>query len=103
VVVVVAFIALVLQFVIRPLLPKIQDERAALYLEEHEPSVDGAIFTSIEVDNALKAGTDQISPALAGRLKSNALERARMIGDGRRVDARGLRNSWALIGAVIVA
>src|SRR5215208_2285655 len=66
-----AFLALVFQFAVRPLLPKIRDERAALYLEEHEPSVDGAIFTSIEVDNALKGGNDQISPALAARLKSN--------------------------------
>src|SRR4051812_6081335 len=103
VVCVVAFFALLIQFVVRPMLPSIQDERAALYLEEHEPSVDGAIFTSIEVDNALKNGNQQISPALAGRLKSNAIERARTIGDGRRVDASGLRNSWALIAAVIVA
>ena len=98
---VVAFLALVIQFAVRPLLPKIRDERAALYLEEHEPSLDGAIFTSIEVDNALKAGADQISPALAGRLKSNALERARTISGGRRVDAMGLRTSWALIAGVV--
>ena len=103
VVCVIALLALLFQFVIRPLLPKIQDERAALYLEEHEPSVDGAIFTSIEVDNALKNGNDQISPALAGRLKSSAIERARTIGDGRRVDAAGLRNSWMLVAAVIAA
>jgi len=98
---VVAFIALIVQFVIRPLLPRIRDERTALYLEEHEPTVDGAIFTSIEVDNALKRGNDQISPALAERLKSNAIERARAIGDGRRVDAAGLRNSWLFVAVVI--
>src|ERR1043165_2456187 len=56
VVVIVAFVGLMVRFVVRPFLPKIRDERAALYLEEHEPSVDGAIFTSIEVDNALKNG-----------------------------------------------
>src|SRR3954462_6695915 len=57
---IVAFVALIIQFAVRPLLPRIQDERAALYLEEHEPTVDGAIFTSIEVDHALKTGNDQI-------------------------------------------
>src|SRR4051812_19747077 len=33
-----AFIALALQFVVRPLLPRVQDERVALYLEENEPT-----------------------------------------------------------------
>src|SRR3954466_5135538 len=46
VVCVVALLALAALFVVRPMLPKVQDERVALYLEEHEPSIDGAIFTS---------------------------------------------------------
>src|SRR6476661_382525 len=38
---VVAFIALMARLVVMPALPKVEDERAALYLEENESSVDG--------------------------------------------------------------
>jgi hypothetical protein len=103
VVCVIAFLALAARFVVKPLMPKVQDERVALYLEENEPSVDGAIFTSVEVDAALKAGNDRISPALAQRLHSNAVARAHSIGDGRRVDAAGVRNAWMIVGAVVLA
>ncbi|HET9424558.1 MAG TPA: hypothetical protein VFO55_04230 [Gemmatimonadaceae bacterium] len=99
---IVALIALAIRFVVMPILPKLRDERVALYLEEHEPSVDGAIFTSVEVDRAIRDGDDRISPALARRLSASAIERARTVGAGRRVDAAGVRNGWLMIAAVAV-
>src|SRR3954462_8354608 len=36
-----ALVVLAFVFVIRPLMPKVRDEQVALYLEEHEPSLEG--------------------------------------------------------------
>src|SRR4051812_32614233 len=52
-------------FVIRPLLPKVANERVALYLEEHEPSLEGALVTAVEMDAASRSGVAPRSAGLA--------------------------------------
>src|SRR5437870_9464179 len=39
---VLALLGLALWFIVRPLRPRIPDEQAALYVDEHEPSLEGA-------------------------------------------------------------
>ncbi len=84
-------------FTVRPLLSRVPDSRVALYLEEHEPSLDGQLLSAVEVgqgDNALH------SRALVDRLVASAIERCTAVQDGRRIDRQPLaRSSGVLAGA----
>src|SRR5437764_9440737 len=82
-----SFAALAAYFIVRPLRPTVPDARTALYVEEHEPSLEGTLFTAVEVETAARAGIVPRSPALSKRLMDSAVKRIRAIGEGRRVDA----------------
>src|SRR5688572_21890344 len=101
----VAVLALIVRFLILPLLPRVSDERVALYLEEHEPSLDAAVLSAVEVaGNEHPAANAAMSPALAKRLVENAVQRSRAIDNGRRVERLTLfRSSGALAGVALGA
>ena len=89
-------------FVVRPLLPKLGDDKVALYLEEHERSLKASLITAVEV-NAGRAWTNvPRSPALTDRLTSSALKRAHAANDGRAIDAGELRTNGGILAAVMV-
>ena len=100
---VLSFVGLAIYFIARPLRPKIGDSRTALYMEEHEPSLEGVLFTAVEVDASNRAGVAPKSPALAGRLMDSAMDRVRSISGGRNVDAEELQRGWAILGGVLIA
>src|SRR5688572_24281638 len=50
-------VALVGWFVVRPMLPRPRDAQVALYVEEHEPSLEGALFSAVEVSDGRPTGT----------------------------------------------
>jgi uncharacterized protein DUF4175 len=94
--------------VVVPLLPKRKpsDHTVALYLEEHEPSLDAAVLTAVELQER-EARTDElrrrgpISPSLRDQLTHSALERVHTIDDGRHVDERELHVSAGLLAGVL--
>ena len=69
-------------FLVRPLLRKVSDEQVALYLEEHEPSLEATIITAMEPSAGEPA---DMSPALVRKL----------IEDGDRARARDRRRPRA--------
>src|SRR5687768_17911296 len=69
-------------FLARPLLRKVSDEQVALYLEEHEPSLEATIITALDAEREGRA--HETSPALMRRLVEAAVERAHRIEHGRR-------------------
>ena len=84
-------------FVVRPLLRPVTDSQVALYLEEHEPSLEHAVVSALEASRA--AG---FSPALTGRVLEHALERAQAVDNGRRIEQTALyRFGGALTGVVV--
>src|SRR3954463_130475 len=88
-------------FLVRPLLPKLGDDKVALYLEEHERSLKASLITAVEV-NAGRAWTNvPRSPALTDRLTASALKRAHAAGDGRAIDAGELRTTGGILAAVM--
>jgi hypothetical protein len=94
--------ALFVQYVVRPLLRRASDEHVALYLEEHEPSLDAAVLSAVE-HGALTEDTPDRSPLLTRRLVENAIERSRAVNDGARVDQPGiLRAAMFAGGAALV-
>ncbi len=69
-------------FLVRPLLRRVTDEQVAMYLEEHEPSLEAAIISAVEAGHGEE--TTQ-SPVLVRKLVETAAEKCRAIEDGRRV------------------
>ncbi len=87
-------------FIVRPLLRRVSDEQVALYLEEHEPSLRNAFVAAVEQARrpGLKSGLDM-------RLLDVAVNRARRVERGRRVERTPLRRStgWlSAVGAVVL-
>lgn len=91
--------ATVLLFLVRPLLRRVTDEQVALYLEEHEPSLDHAVVSALDADELAS-----VSPALSRGLVEMALRRARKVQFGRRVEQSRLQQgSGALVVLTVAA
>ena len=84
--------------IVRPLLRSVSDEQVALYLEEHEPSLEAAIISAVEAEGA---GLPAQSPALVRKLVENAVEKVRAIEDGRRVERNPVRRYSGALGGVL--
>lgn len=83
--------------VVRPLLRPVTDSQVALYLEEHEPSLEHAVVSALEASRATG-----FSPALTGRVLERALQRAEAVQNGRRIEQSSLyRFGGALTGIVV--
>ena len=85
-------------FLVRPLSRRVTDTQVALYLEEHEPSLEHAV-TSV-----LDEGSRSASPDLTQAVTEIALERAKRVEYGRRVEQSGLyRFAGALTAVAVLA
>ena len=83
-----------------PLSRRISDELVALYLEEHEPSLQASVLSALEESGKPDVSSrDDMSPALIRRLIEVAVEKCDSIDSGRAVERRSLqRTSGALAG-----
>ncbi|HUG42049.1 MAG TPA: hypothetical protein VMM12_16395 [Longimicrobiales bacterium] len=88
-------------FLGRPLFRRVPDEDVALYLEEHEPSLEAAVLSAIEAreDGAAPAASD----ALLRRTLETAIRRVHAAEDGRWIERGGLARGAAALLAVVVA
>ena len=95
----VGVIVLVALFIIRPLFRRVSDQQVALYLEEHEPTLEASVLSAVE------DATPGAAPAqgLRRRLLEVAVERARRVERGRRIEREGLKRSSAWLGGVVTA
>jgi hypothetical protein len=85
-------------FLIRPQLTDVSDERVALYLEEHEPSLDGQVLSAVEFGRPHAPGTQWTgSRALIEELIASAVTRCREIDDGKWVERPALRRSAGIM------
>ncbi|HEX9368624.1 MAG TPA: DUF4175 family protein [Vicinamibacterales bacterium] len=84
-------------FLARPLVRRVTDEQVAMYLEEHEPSLEAAIISAVEAEGGLPAQ----SPALVRKLVETAAEKCRAIEDGRRVERSPVRRYSGALGGVV--
>src|SRR5688572_13040189 len=85
-------------FLVRPFRHRVSDAQVALYLEEHEPTLEHSVVS------AMDEATTTISPALRERVVDVALERARHIEYGRRVEqGRLYKLAGAFTGLVVLA
>lgn len=94
----VLLMAMAVWLIVRPQWRQVGDDRVALYLEEHEPSLDAAILSALEAPD----GTGSRSPALTNRVIEAALEQCQRIEQGRRIERQPLRR-YAIVAAGITA
>jgi hypothetical protein len=91
-------------FLVRPLLRRVSDARVALYLEEHEPELNGQVSSAVEFGTSTPGAESRISPALVERLVERAIESCTAVNGGRRVEQpRLLRMSGALTGVMLAS
>ena len=88
--------ALTLRFLVWPLMRRVSDEQAALYLEENEPSLEASVLAALET----ASGSTHASEALERGLVENALQRAGDIDFGRRIEQKGLYRASGALAAI---
>lgn len=87
-------------FLVRPLQQRVSDEQVALYLEEHEPSLQATLLSAVE---SSRSGNPSESAALVKRVVEQALEVCANLNAAHRVEMRPLqRNAMALGGVAVV-
>ncbi len=92
-----AIVAVLLaRWVLWPLLRPVSDERVALYLEEHEPSLQSRLLTAVDsVRSGRLADSD-----LSREVVRTAVERCRRIDYGRGIERRSMRRSAGMVGGL---
>jgi hypothetical protein len=100
----VSFIFLGWWLLIRPVFRRISDERVALYIEEHEPSLQTEVLSAVEEGKKEDfSDGSQRSPELVRRLIESAVVKVRDIDMGRSVEQPQLqRSSGFLVLASVV-
>ncbi len=96
--------ALAVRYLVLPFRRDVTDERVALYVEEHEPSLDAALVSAVEFGRPEGATDQPHSAALIERLVESALERCAQVDNGRGIERRSVtRSSGMLAGATLTA
>src|SRR5260221_7946045 len=85
-------------FLARPLVRRVTDEQVALYLEEHEPSLQAAIISAVEAE---RSGLSAQSPSLVRKLVRDAVDKVRALEDGRRVERAPVKRYSGALGRVL--
>ena len=69
-----------------PLRRRVSDMQVALYLEEHEPSLQAAILSAVDLGASGQTGSlIDVPPVIVERMVEQAVERARTVDGGRSV------------------
>ena len=91
-------------FLVLPLARRVPNEQVALYLEEHEPSLQAAVVSALEAgaEPDLTDRPDR-SPALVRRLVESTIDKCVSIGSGRAVEQDNLRRMSGLLAGVAFA
>jgi hypothetical protein len=93
--------AAAVRLLVLPLLRRVTDQQVALYLEEHEPGLDGQLLSAVQFGSADGAGS---SRALVERLVASAVDRCAGMEGGLTIEREALRRSSGLLaGATATA
>jgi hypothetical protein len=96
-----AFAALLLVWLVRPMRRRVSDLQVALYVEEHEPKLQAAILAAVDIGGASASGqAPEVPKAIVDKLVAQAIEKCRTIEGGRAIGRIGLRRAAVALGAV---
>ncbi len=89
---------------VRPVARRVSDERVALYLEEHEPSLQAVVLSAVEESRkGERAARRDHSPLIVRRLIESAVAKVRDMDMGRTVERRRLTRSSGLLATAAAA
>ena len=95
-----ALVASVFYFIVQPLKRRVTDEQVAMYLEEHEPSLQATLVSAVEVSQGSNADT---SADLVRRVVEQAVEACATTNAARRVEEAPLKRWAGLLAGATVA
>lgn len=84
---------------VRPLRRRVDDMQVALYVEEHDPSLQAAILSAVEVGATSPSGEMESSPVIH-KLIEQAVAKARTLDGGKSVAARAFKRDAMALGAL---
>lgn len=97
-------VALAVRYLVLPLMRRVPEDQVALYLEEHEPSLDLAVVSAVEFGGRAADVDDTHSRAFVEGLVESALEKCVGVNYGRRLERDSMmRSSGVLAGATLTA
>ena len=89
------------RFFVIPLSRRVSDEQVALYIEEHDPGLEAAILSAVEVTRLGQPG--ERSPALVERLVESAARKAQEMDAENRLERGALNRASGILAAVAAA
>ncbi len=98
-----AFASLIGWFIVRPLLWRVTDEQVAMYLEEHEPSLQAEIISAIEASRLAQSDGSPHSQRLVARLIESAVRKVEAIDWGRNVERSPMRRYATTFAVIAIA
>ena len=88
-------------WLIRPMGRKVTDMQVALYVEEHEPSLQAAILSAVDLGATSPGGASTDVPAaIVDKMVAQAIEKCKTIEGGRTVGRAGMRRSAMALGLI---
>ena len=96
-------VGLAIRFLVLPLRRKVSDANVALYVEEHEPSLQASVLTAVELEGGMPRRQTERSEALTRRVVELALARTRAVEGGRRIERRALGQNGIALGGALAA
>src|SRR5687768_7989396 len=90
-------------FFVRPLMRRVSDEQVAMYLEEHEPSLQASIISAIDASRTAVGDDEAHSRALVQKLVESAVQKSQEVEHGRRVERTPVRRYAGVMAALAVA
>ncbi len=99
-----ALAGLGVRFLVLPLIARLPDERVALYIEEHDPSLQAALLSAVELGpERVERERPDVSPELSRRLVEQAERCCEQIDYRRLVERRSLQRMSGLLSGVATA
>ncbi len=100
-----AFALLLGLWLVLPMRRRVNDMQVALYVEEHEPSLQAAILSAVDVSGPVGPDQTPVPPAIVEKMVAQAIEKARTIEGGKAIGRQTLRRLAVAVtsAAAIVA
>src|SRR5690348_2758875 len=93
--------ALAVRYIVLPLARRVSESQVALYLEEHDPSLEAMVLSAVE--STVRAAPESArSPHLVARLVERAVARTKAIGAGAGIEARSIMFSLGALSGIIL-
>ena len=97
------FAGLVALWFVRPMRRRVTDMQVALFVEEHEPSLQAAILSAVEVGATGRIGDQEVHPVIVERLVEQGIEKCRALKADHTVGRRDIRRASIALVAVSAA